>query len=290
MDIRRVLGSRVNRKWDLVRAGKGAEPAYWLGGFGAKRPAGATGIRFGIIAIDTWQKKASRYDALVAEKARNAERSRLARWAAGGGSGDRYGSNGEPMLSSPKLATADLQVMSKIRASQPGHLLYAACALATAIELQRCWSNPILDSAAIRIDLDDEIRQIAAIAVSISDAEQALGPKPAGELAKNDEVMSIFTARRGALDERVDLLLERVQTLNRYWENLKNLDNEFDRLEWIREKSTDDGRDNTIAVEQERQQLTDAARRTEDLEGVGDAVMQSLIDDAHRIFKLNENN
>jgi len=290
MGIRRVLGSRVNRKWDLVRAGKDAEPAYWLGGFGAKRPAGATGIRFGILAIDTWQAKASRYDALVAEKARNAERSRLARWAVGGGSSDRYGSNGEPMLSSPKLATADLQVMGKIRASEPGRLLYAACALATAIELQRCWSNPILDSVAIRIDLDDEIRQISAIAVSIRDAEEALGPKPAGELAKNDEVMSIYDSRRCALDERIDLLLERIQTLNRYWDNLKALDSEFDRLEWIREQSTDDGRDNTIAVEQERQQLADAARRTEDLEGVGDAVLQSLIHDAQRIFKLNENN
>ncbi len=289
MGIRRILGSRVNRKWDLVRAGKDAEPAYWLGGFGAKRPAGATGIRFGIIAIDAWQEKSSRYDALVAENARNAERSRLARWATGG-SGDRYGSNGEPMLSSPKLNPTDLQVMLKIRVSQPGRLLYAACALATAMELQQCWSNPILDSVAIRIDLDGEIRQIAAIAVSIRDAEEALGPKPAGELAKNDEVMSIYNSRRGALDERIDLLFERVQTLNRYWDNLKTLDSEFDRLEWIREKSTDDGRDNTIAVEQERQQLTDAARRTEDLEGVGEAVLQSLIDDAHRIFKLNENN
>lgn len=290
MEIRRILGSRVNRKWDLVRAGKDAEPAYWLGGFGAKRPAGATGIRFGVIAIDIWQGNASRYDALVAEKARNAERGRLARWAAGAGSGDRYGGNGEPMLSSPKLTTADLQVMGKIRASEPGRLLYAACALATAIELQRCWSNPILDSVAIRIDLDDEIRQIARTAVSIRDAEAALGPKPAGELAKNDEVMSIYSTRRGALDERIGLLLERVQTLNRYWDNLKTLDGEFDRLEWIRDKSTDDGRDNTIAVEQEHQQLTDAARRAEDLEGVGGAVLQSLIDDAHRIFKLNENN
>ncbi|MFC9789453.1 hypothetical protein [Rhodococcus sp. NPDC127528] len=61
----------------------------------------------------------------------------------------------------------------------------------------------------------------------------------------------------------------------------------IDRLEWIRDKSADDGRDNTISAEQERHQLAESARRTEEVEG---AVPQSLIDDAHRILALNENN
>lgn len=288
MVIRRLVGAQVSRRWDMSRLGKGVDTAYWLTALGVA-PVGATSIRFGIIAIDTWQKRPSRYDAVIEAKARNAERGRIARWALGEEPGAGYGRHGEPMLSSPRLSANDSSAVKTIGLSQSGRLLMAACSVATAIEGQRCWSNPILDSVTIRINLEDEIRQIASSARSIREGEKALGDKPSGQLSKNDEVMSIYESRRDALDGRMGLLLERVQTLKRYLDNLKNLDAEFDRLEWIREKSADDGRDITIATEQERQQLTDAAERADDMAGVGEAVMQSLIDDAHRIFKMNEN-
>lgn len=290
MVLRRFAGSRVSRQWDVSRLGKGAEPPYWLYGFGHEHVPGAIGIGFGIIAIDVWEKRPSRYDAVKAANARNAERGRLSRWVARDDPGAGYGRKGEPMLSSPRLSKADAKATQRMCRSEPGRLLHVACAVATAIEGQRCWTNPLLDSASIRIDLEGEIRQIAAIARSIKDAEEALGAKPSGKLGKNDDVVSIYQSRCDALDDRVDLLLERVQTLRRYWDNLKSLDDEFDRLEWIREKSVDDGRDFTIAVEQERQQLTDAAQRAEDVAGVGEAVLQSLIEDARLIFTVNRNN
>lgn len=141
------------------------------------------------------------------------------------------------MLSAPRLSAEDSTAVKKINLSQSGRLLMAACSVVTGIEARRCWSNPILDSVTIRISLEDEIRQIASTALSIKDAEEDLGDKPSGKLGKNDDVMSIYETRRETLDGRMDLLLERVQTLKRYLDNLKNLDDEFDRLEWIRDKA-----------------------------------------------------
>ncbi|GGF16653.1 hypothetical protein GCM10007298_10850 [Williamsia phyllosphaerae] len=293
MKLRRLLGDRleqVTRSWDLSRLGKDAEPVYWMGGFGSERPDGASGIRFGVIAVDIWQKQPSRYAALRAEEARNADRSRLARWAASAANDHRYGPKGEPLLEASKLAPDDLKAIRAAKTTAPGSLLYVACALATAVENQRCWKNPLLDTISIRIDLADEIRQIAETASSIRDAEESLGPKPAGDLADDTRIVEIYDRRRAPIDERLTLLRERVEALSKYWDNLKNLDLEFDRLEWIREKSTDDGRQGIVAVEQERQSLSSVARRTEEAEGVSGAVVQSLIDDAHRILELNENN
>lgn len=293
--FRKLLGSqfdgvaKVAKAWDMSRVAKDAEPAYWLGGFGSAgtRPEGATGIRFALIALDVWNGRSPRVEALRKEQQRAAERGRLARWAASGVN-DRYGRRGEPLLESSRLSDNDLRDMHSLRRTRPGQLLYGACALATAIELQRCWRNELLDSIAIRIDLEDEVTQIAAIAKSIKSTEDALGPKPAAELAKDDQVMALYTQRRELIDERIDLLFDRVQTLNRYWDNLKNLDNEFDRLEWLREKSKDDGRADIISVEQERHSVGEVARRTEEAEGVSGAVVQSLLDDAKHILELNE--
>lgn len=194
-----------------------------MGGFGSQRPADAAGIRFAIIAIDVWLQRPSRYAALKDAKARHAERNRFAKWASGG-DGDRYGKDHQPLLAASKLDVADMQHMRELRRTPPGILLYSGCALATAIELQRCWSSDLLDHIAIRIDLEDEIGQIASIAASINSAESALGPKPSGDLGKDSQVMAVYERRRTMLDERITLLLERVRTLNRYWTNLKSLD------------------------------------------------------------------
>lgn len=273
---------RTIRGDGLTDLAKTTNTPYWINLQGGPRPGGAIAIRFAFIAVDTWRDESPRIDLtdLLDRNAGSADD-----WAVRSDE-DHYPRLLRRQLRQSHLSQSDQTTIDEMRAHPIGKLAYFACSTATAIELSASWRHDIFDDKMIRVDLDAEVAEISRSCARLRNSVDKLGPRPTGELGDDPDILAIHEGRSQVHDERLGLLLQRLQAFARYRAGIEQVDRQLAKLEWVIKVGTDDDTDEyLVAAEDElgSERLNQAA---EEFDTVSGAIIDSMLTDAKKLSRI----
>lgn len=281
-DPETTIQRRSTRGGGLTELAKSTSTPYWINLQGGPRPGGATAIRFAFIAVDTWRDDPPRInlDELLDRDAQNADD-----WAVRSDV-EHYPRPLRRQLRQSHLSHDDQATIDEMRAHPIGKLAYFACSTATAIELSASWRHDIFDDRMIRVDLDAEVAEISRSCTRLRNSVDKLGPRPTGELGDDPDILAIHEGRSQVHDERLGLLLQRLQAFARYRAGIEQVDRQLAKLEWVIKIGTEDDSDEyLVAAEDElgSERLNQAA---EEFDTVSGAIIDSMLTDAKKLSRI----
>ncbi|PXW31371.1 UNVERIFIED_CONTAM: hypothetical protein DES50_105137 [Williamsia faeni] len=266
----------------LTGLAKTTNTPYWINHLGGPRPGDATSIRFAFIAVDTWRGGSTRID-LTDLLDRDA--SKTDDWAVRSDE-EHYPRSLRRQLRRSQLSPDDQKTIDAMRAHPIGKLAYFACSTATAIELSASWRHDIFDDKMIRVDLDAEVAEISRSCARLRDSVDKLGPLPDGDLGDDPDIVAIHLGRAQVHDERLGLLVQRLQAFARYRAGIEQVDRQLAKLEWVNQIGTEDDSDEyVVAAEDElgSERLNQAA---EEFDAVAGAIIDSMLTDAKKLSRI----
>lgn len=266
----------------LTDLAKTTTTPYWINLQGGPRPGGAIAIRFAFIAVDTWRDDTPRIDLtdLLDRDAGKADD-----WAFRSDE-DHYPRPLRRQLRRSHLSHADQATIDEMRAHPIGRLAYFACSSATAIELSASWRHDIFDDKMIRVDLDAEVAEISRSCVRLRNSVDKLGPRPTGDLGDDPDILAIHEGRSQVHDERLGLLLQRLQAFARYRAGIEQVDKQLAKLEWVIKVGTEDDSDEYLVAAEDELGSERLIHAAEEFDTVSGAIIDSMLTDAKKLSRI----
>jgi hypothetical protein len=189
-------------------------------------------------------------------------------------------------LRQPSLSHRDQATIDEMRSHPIGKLAYFACSTATAIELSTSWTHDILDNKMIRVDLDAEVAEISSSCARLRSAVDKLGPIPPADLGDDPDIAAIHAARSEVHDERLGLLIQRLQAFARYRAGIEQVDRQLAKLEWVISIGTDDDSDEYILAAGDEMASERLNRAAEEFDSVAGTIIDTMLTDAKRLSRI----
>jgi hypothetical protein len=114
-----------------------------------------------------------------------------------------------------------------------GTIAATAGTLAARINAYGVWRLEFFDEHSVRVDLTDEVTQVAQRARRLRHQQKVLGPQPQGELRSDEEVVRLYVEKATAIDRAVSALHHRLTALDSYCDvvaSIQRRKNKFDYL------------------------------------------------------------
>jgi hypothetical protein len=266
----------------LADFAKTTSTPYWIDHQGGDRPGESIAIRFAFIAVDTWRGDPPRIDL---DGLLDRDSGQLDDWAI------RSDENSYPrplrrQLRQAKLSQRDQATIDEMRSHPIGKLAYFACSTATAIELSRSWKHDILDNKMIRIDLDAEVADISRSCARLRSAVDKLGTGPPDDLGDDPDLTAIHAARSQVHDERLGVLIQRLEAFTRYRAGVEQVDRQLAKLEWVISVVVDDDSDEYVAAAEDELGSQRLNRAAEEFDAVAGAIIDTMLTDAKRLSRI----
>lgn len=281
------------RSNEVANIVKSVDAPYWAPWSKQERPRKSVGICFAYIALDTWRQVPLRVAGTTGPSAMPDDIPRRA-WTAKAkkqqqaallrrDENQRLIDEHVRLSRAAKLDKPDCKLLRKMRMSDEGDLAYSAAAIATNIFHRPAWRHSLLDERAARVDLEDEVLSIVHSARTTADARKRLGPPPAGHLAEDEQIASMYSSKSELLRKRVESLRTRVEAFQRYHDGLTEIDKQLEKLAWIERSGAADDFDDFVAQAGDDLSKTDLERTAETVTTVVSAIVDSMVVDAKRM-------
>jgi hypothetical protein len=266
----------------LAGLAKTTSTPYWIDHQGGARPGNSIAIRFAFIAVDAWRDDPPRIDL---DELLDRDSVRIDDWATRSDE-ERYPRMLRRQLRQPSLSHRDQATIDEMRSHPIGKLAYFACSTATAIELSTSWTHDILDNKMIRVDLDAEVAEISSSCARLRSAVDKLGPIPPAALGDDPDIAAIHAARSEVHDERLGLLIQRLQAFARYRAGIEQVDRQLAKLEWVISIGTDDDSDEYILAAGDEMASERLNRAAEEFDSVAGTIIDTMLTDAKRLSRI----
>ena len=255
---------------------------YWIDHQGGTRPGESIAIRFAFIAVDTWRGDEPRIDI---DRLLDRDSGQIDDWAV------RSDENNYPrplrrQLRQSALSPHDQTTIDEMRAHPIGKLAYLACSTATAIEQSRSWKHDILDDKMIRVDLDAEVAEISRSCARLRASVDRLGPGPPDDLGDDPELAAIHAARSQVHDERLGVLVQRLEAFTRYRAGVEQVDRQLAKLEWVISVVVDDDSDEYVAAAEDELGSERLNRAAKEFDTVAGTIIETMLTDAKRLSRI----
>lgn len=168
-----------------------------------------------------------------------------------------------------------------------GRLVAVATVTARRIQSSRAWQSTHLDTHRVRLDLAEEVRQLAGRAALLHRTRRKLGPRPKPNSPGLTRAAELWEHHSLVADRIQEALVDRVSTLISYDEHLRTLSRELAALDLLSDTGIDDQLADllagTVGDQQAAQHLRDlTAEARASITAVHD-VMQLLNHDLHAL-------
>ena len=124
--------------------------------------------------------------------------------------------------------------------SVEGQLVAVATVIARRIQASRAWQSTHLDTHRVRLDLAEDVRQLAVRAARLHGTRRKLGPRPQPTSPGLTRAAELWESHSLVADRIQKALAERVSTLITYYEHLQTLSHELAALDLLSGASIDD--------------------------------------------------
>lgn len=168
-----------------------------------------------------------------------------------------------------------------------GQLVAVATVTARRIQASRAWQSTHLDTHRVRLDLAEEVRQLAVRAALLHRTRRKLGPRPQPISPGLTRAAELWEHHSLVADRIQEALAERVSALITYYEHLETLSHELTALDLLSGTGIDDQLADllvgTVGDQQAAQHLRDlTAEARASITAIHD-VMQLLNHDLHTL-------
>ncbi|HTF48057.1 MAG TPA: hypothetical protein VK735_11455 [Pseudonocardia sp.] len=131
--------------------------------------------------------------------------------------------------------------------SMEGQLVAVATVVARRIHASRAWQSTHLDTHRVRLDLAEDVRQLAVRAARLHGTRRKLGPRPQPISPGLTRAAELWESHSLVADRVQKALAERVSALITYYEHLETLSDELAALDLLSGASIDDQLDELLA-------------------------------------------
>jgi hypothetical protein len=121
-----------------------------------------------------------------------------------------------------------------------GQLVAVATVIARRIQASRAWQSTHLDTHRVRLDLAEDVRQLAVRAARLHGTRRKLGPRPQPISPGLTRAAELWESHSLVADRVQKALAERVSTLITYYEHLETLSQELAALDLLSGATIDD--------------------------------------------------
>jgi hypothetical protein len=124
--------------------------------------------------------------------------------------------------------------------STEGQLVAVATVIARRIQASRAWQSTHLDTHRVRLDLAEDVRQLAGRAARLHSTRRKLGQRPQPISPGLTRAAELWESHSLVADRIQEALAERVSALITYYEHLETLSHELAALDLLSGPSIDD--------------------------------------------------
>jgi hypothetical protein len=128
------------------------------------------------------------------------------------------------------LVTIDAMKIKK-SPGRESEVISRLMSIVTNIRTMSVWTSPQLDENDVRVNLHDEIRQIALGCHQVAELREEIGDRPEGSSATGSKAAEMHDASVLSLDAVAGRLAERVNALSNYRDRLRTLSQELADLD-----------------------------------------------------------
>ncbi|PZT97055.1 MAG: hypothetical protein DI630_22455 [Gordonia sp. (in: high G+C Gram-positive bacteria)] len=138
----------------------------------------------------------------------------------------------------------------------------------------------------IRVDLDAEVAEISRSCARLRASVDRLGPGPPDDLGDDPELAAIHAARSQVHDERLGVLVQRLEAFTRYRAGVEQVDRQLAKLEWVISVVVDDDSDEYVAAAEDELGSERLNRAAEEFDTVAGTIIETMLTDAKRLSRI----